>query len=167
MPWAQREPAPLDDVVARLEGFRAQFDRRDAFFFGIFARDEAAQLGAGGFHPRVGAEAMEIGYWVRADRTRQGIATEAVAALTRAGFELGGWERLEIHVDPRNTASLGVPRALGYLEEATLRRRLPPVRPDAPRGDVTIFSMLAEEFEVSPLKRFPLTAYDSAGGAVM
>jgi RimJ/RimL family protein N-acetyltransferase len=43
-------------------------------------------------------------------------------------------------------ASLGVPRKLGFLEEATLRRRLP-----APEGeplrDVTIFTMFREDFD--------------------
>ncbi len=62
---------------------------------------------------------------MRADATRQGIATEAAAALTRVGFEVCDADRIEIRIEPRNTASFGVPRKLGFAEEATLRRRLP------------------------------------------
>ena len=67
----------------------------------------------------------------------------------------------------RNTASLRVPRRLGYREEATLRRRLPPCPPDAPRGDVTIFSLFEEEFRTSPLAAFPLQAYDAVGERIL
>ena len=62
---------------------------------------------------------------MRASATRQGYITESTAALTRVGFEICEADRMEIHIDPENEASLGVPRKLGYVEEATLRRRLP------------------------------------------
>jgi RimJ/RimL family protein N-acetyltransferase len=115
----------------------------------------------------VGGEAFEIGYWVRADRVREGLATELASALTRVAFDVCGVERMEIHADARNTASQAVPRRLGYLEEATLRRRLPPCPPDAPRGDVTIFSLLEEEFRASALAAFPVEAYDGLGDRVL
>ena len=89
------------------------------------------------------------------------------AALTRAAFDACGVERVEIHADTRNTTSQGIPRKLGFVEEATLRRRLPPCPPGAPRGDVTIFSLLEEEFRASPLAAFPLEAYDAAGRRVI
>src|SRR5207248_18722 len=82
-------------------------------------------LGGGGLHPRTGPGGMDIGYWVRASSARQGIAAEAAAALTRVGIEICKADRIEIHVDPGNEASLGVPRKLGFTEEATLRRGSP------------------------------------------
>ncbi len=104
---------------------------------------------------------------MRADQLRRGLVTEAASALTRAAFDVCGVERMEIHADARNTASLGVPRRLGYREEATLRRRLPPCPPGAPRGDVTIFSLFEQEFRASPLAAFPLQAYDAMGERIL
>jgi RimJ/RimL family protein N-acetyltransferase len=159
MPWADEEPVPLEDVIERLRGFRARFDRGEDYFYGVFSTDESTQLGAGGLHPRIGYGGTEVGYWIRADRLREGLATELADALTWAALEHGDWERVEIHVDPRNAASLAIPRRLGYLEEATLRRRLPPAPPDAQPGDRTVFSIFASEYA----PRGEYRAFDAAG----
>jgi RimJ/RimL family protein N-acetyltransferase len=161
MPWAHEEPSTAAEMAELLRGFRAAFDRDESYFYGAWMDGDV--VGGPGLHRRVGDAALEIGYWIRAGSTRRGLATEAVSALTRAAFALWDVERVEIHVDPRNAPSLGVARRLGYAEEATLRRRLPPCPPGAPRGDVTIFSLLAEEFRASPLAAFPLAAYDAGG----
>ena len=73
---------------------------------------------------RVGDDAYDIGYWIRASRAREGLATEAVAGLARVALAVCEVDRVEVHVDPRNTPSLGVPRKLGFREEATLRAKL-------------------------------------------
>lgn len=162
MPWAHDEPSPVAEMADRLRTFRAGFDRDEEYPYAIWQDGEVA--GGCGLHRRVGPGALEIGYWIHSERTRRGLATEMASALTRAAFDACGAERVEIHVDPRNTASLGIPRRLGLVEEATLRRRLPPCPPDAPRrGDVTIFSLLEEEFRASPLAAFPVAAYDALG----
>ena len=70
---------------------------------------------------------MEIGYWVRTDRTRRGIATSAAGALTRAAFSLPGVERVEIHCDQSNRPSAGVAAKLGYI-----LARTEPKEPAAP-----------------------------------
>ena len=166
MVWAHDEPSPVAEMADRLRRFRAGFDRDEEYAYAIWQRAEVA--GGCGLHRRVGEGALEIGYWIRADRTRLGLAGEMASALTRAAFDACGAERVEIHVNPRNTASLGVPRKLGFREEATLRRRLPPCPPDADgRGDLTIFSLLEEEFRASPLSAFPVEAYDAAGSRVL
>jgi len=139
MPWAHQEPQTL-------EAFRANFDSGENFTCGIFNADETELLGGTGLHPRIGPGGLEIGYWIRSSALRQGIATESSAALTRAGFEVCGADRIEIRIEPRNEASFGVPRKLGFVEEATLRRRLPAY--DAgPLRDVTIFTMFREDFD--------------------
>ena len=166
MPWAADEPQTLEEKVQLLRRFRGQFDLGQNFVYGLFARDESEVVGGSGFHPRVGENAFEIGYWIRAGRTGQGLATEAVATLTRVAFELCGVERLEIHVEPANEASCRIPRKLGYAEEGTLRRRLPAAE-GATRLDAVIFSLFGEEFAASPLRDFPLEAYDSVGNRLL
>ena len=146
MPWALDEPQALEQKIELVESFRSSFVAGDNFTYGIFAADEAEVLGGTGLHPRVGLGGLEIGYWVRASATRQGIVTESTAALTRAGFEVCEADRIEIRIEPRNEASFGVPRKLGFVEEATLRRRLPG-REGGPLRDVTIFTMFREDLD--------------------
>jgi RimJ/RimL family protein N-acetyltransferase len=86
----------------------------------------------------------------------------AAATLTRVGIELGGADRIEIHVDPGNEVSSRIPRRLGYHEEGVLRRRLP-AGGDAPRRDAVVFSLLAEELAGSPAAGARFRALDARG----
>jgi RimJ/RimL family protein N-acetyltransferase len=160
MPWALDEPQALEQKIELVESFRSSFDAGENFTYGILAADEAELLGGTGLHPRVGPGGLEIGYWVRASATRQGIVTESTAALTRAGFEVCGVDRIEIRIEPRNEASFGVPRKLRFIEEATLRRRLPG-REGGPLRDVTIFTMFREDFD--PAVAPGIRAFDARG----
>jgi RimJ/RimL family protein N-acetyltransferase len=167
MPWAQHEPQPLGQKVELLRRFRGQFDLGEEFVYGIFDADESTVVGGTGLHRRVGEDAFEIGYWIRAGRTREGMATEATAALTRVAFEVCGVDRVEIRIDPANAASSGIPRKLGYREEATLRRRLPSAADESDRRDVVVFSLFADEFAATPSATMRVEAYDGAGTRVL
>jgi RimJ/RimL family protein N-acetyltransferase len=157
MSWAWEAPEPVGLIAERLLGFSDQFDRGDNYVYGLFARDGGELVGGAGLHRRVGPGGFEIGYWVRASRVRQGLATEAAAALTRVAFERCGVDWIEIRIDPANAASLGVPGKLGYRREATLRRRLPPNRPGDERRDAVVFSLLDDEYPGSPSARAAVT----------
>ena len=160
MDWAHDEPEPVEAKAERLRAFRALYDTGESFIMGIFDRAEAEVLGGTGLHSRVGPGGLEIGYWIRAGATRQGIATESSAALTRVGFEVCEADRIEIRIEPRNAASFGIPRKLGFREEATLRRRLPGFR-DGPLRDVTVWTMFREDFDASLAPS--LRAFDALG----
>ena len=163
MPWAQAEPQTIDEKIDLLRRFRSQFDAGENFIYGIFSADESEVLGGTGLMPRIGANGLEIGYWVRLSAARQGIATEASAAQTRVGLEICEADRIEIRIDPENEASLGVPRKLGFVQEATLRRRLPP-HADGAQRDVAIFTMFREDFDPAMA---PLRAFDALGRQVI
>jgi len=96
----------------------------------------------------------------------QGLATEATAALTRVAFAVAGVDRVEVRVDPANTASLAVPRKLGFVEEATLRRRLP-VADAATRRDAVVFTLFADEVDATPVGETALEAYDASGARIL
>jgi RimJ/RimL family protein N-acetyltransferase len=68
---------------------------------------------------RIGPAALEIGYWVDVRHVRRGVATEAAFLLTNAAVDNPEIARVEIHVDPANTASNAVPRRLGYRLDRT------------------------------------------------
>jgi RimJ/RimL family protein N-acetyltransferase len=120
MTWAQTMPtrevmsAVIADGAASFEA-----DREWQYVLREVATGEL--VGGAGLHRRVGPDGLEIGYWVRTDRTGHGYATSSARALTDAAFASPlGFERVEIHMDQANSASVAVPRKLGFrlvLEE--------------------------------------------------
>lgn len=166
MPWARAEPQELSEKVALLRRFRGQFDLGTDFVMGIFDPEEQDVFGGAGLHRRRGADALEIGYWIRSSHVGRGLATESSAALTRIAFELCDVDRVEIRVDPANVASQAIPRKLGFVEEGILRRRLPPDEDGVPR-DVIVFSLFREGFQSSPASSAPVRAFDAGGERVL
>jgi len=162
MPWAHDEPQTLAEKVELLRNFRGRFDTDQDYVYAIFSRDESEVVGGTGLHRRRGDDAFEIGYWIRASRAGEGLATESSAALTRVAIELCGVDRVEIRVDPPNDRSRRIPAKLGYTEEATLRRRLEPGL-----RDVVIYSIFADTFPGSPPSAAQLEAYDARGERVL
>lgn len=162
MPWAHEEPKSLDQRIDLLRTFRGQFDKGEDFIYGIFSSDEATVIGGTGLHPRLGESALEIGYWVRSSAAGQGLATEAAAAVTVAAFRHCQPTRLEIHADASNEPSIRVAEKLGFTREACLRRRLPPLVPGGPQGDLVVFSMFAEDFGTSMPAKATINAFDAA-----
>ena len=165
LPWARDEPQPLEQKVRLLRTFRGNFDLGTDFVYGIFSSYEAEVVGGTGLHTRLGAGALEIGYWIRDSRVGAGFATEAAAALTRVAFEICGVDRVEIRVDPANEPSMGVPRKLGFPEEARLRRRLPADKGEEPR-DAVIFTLFRDELAATPTSSAEFDAFDALGARV-
>jgi RimJ/RimL family protein N-acetyltransferase len=165
MPWAAKEPQPLEAKVALLRRFRGDFDLGNDFVYGVFDRGDGAVVGGTGLHTRVGAGALEIGYWIRASRIGEGLATELSAALTWAAFAVCGVDRVEIRVDPRNARSAAIPLKLGFAEEARLRRRLE--AGDGELRDALVYTLFADEFEASPAAAARPGAFDAAGGQLL
>src|SRR5690606_3323425 len=130
-----------------------------------FNLDESQVLGGTGLHTRLGPEALEIGYWIRADAIHQGLATEAAAALTRVAFEGNQVQRVEIHCAPENTRSAAVPRKLGYRHEATLRQRV--VAADGTYADAMIWTLLRQEYPASHAASYAVEAFDAGSVRVL
>lgn len=160
LPWAANEPEPLERKLERIRRWRGDFDLNLDFIYGVFDLAEARVLGGTGLHNRVGPDAREIGYWVRADSTGKGIATEFSAALTRVAFEVDKVARVEIHVVVGNGASAAVPRKLSYIHEATVRRPHPG---GGALYDTMVWTMFAEKYPGSPAASQPVEAYGFGG----
>ena len=119
--WAQAEPTPLPAMRTRLQRSAAAFDAGEAWTFSILDSGETRIVGGAGMEPAepalarlVGPGAIEAGYWLRADATGQGYATEATAALAELAFARLGARCVVICHDPANVPSGGVPRRLGF-----------------------------------------------------
>ena len=163
MPWAANEPTDIDTKIALIRRFRGQFDLGQDFTYGIFDREETQALGGTGLHTRLGSDAREIGYWVRADGINRGVATETAGALTRVAFEVDKLDRVEIHCDADNVRSASVPRKLGFTHEATLRRR----RVGGKVRDTMVWTLLADEYPTSHAAQIEIEAFDVIGRRIL
>ena len=114
MPWAAAEPLPVAAKVERIGKMQRAFAAGEDWTYGIFDRNESRVVGGSGLHPRVAPDRLEIGYWIRSSEVGQGLATEVAAALADVAFRLHGASAVEIHCDPGNARSAGVPRRLGF-----------------------------------------------------
>lgn len=139
--------------IERLRRFRGEFDLGKDFVYGVFDQAETKVLGGTGLHTRAGEGARGIGYWIHADRLRQGYATELTTALTRVAFEVDAVQRVEIKCDPRNQWSAAVPRKIGFRLEET--RAGDGIGVDGKPRDTMILAMTADEYSISQLETRP------------
>jgi len=128
MPWATPDAADLRSQLVRVAEADELWESGTGFIYVMIARDtgppgpdagmvrdpDGEFVGTIGLHRRLADDAVEIGYWTVAAKTRRGYATAAARAMTQVALALPGARRVEIHCDEANTASAGVPRKLGY-----------------------------------------------------
>lgn len=103
-----------EDTATFLAGSVESWEADREYGYVIVDADDGSVLGGGGLHRRGVPEAVEIGYWRRADAGGRGLITGMARALTTAGLALDGIEHVEIRCDVANEASARVPRRLGY-----------------------------------------------------
>jgi RimJ/RimL family protein N-acetyltransferase len=114
MPWAETMPTP-DEQLEAIRAGEAAFDADREWSYVLVESDTGELVGAAGLHRRSGPGTVEIGYWVRTDRTGHGYATAAARALCEAAFtHLDGIHRVEIRMDRANGSSAAVPPKLGF-----------------------------------------------------
>jgi len=147
-PWIPARVAelvPLPELARRLAGFAADFLAAREWCYGLFTADERDLLGEVGLYPRdatervpyAAADRVEIGYWLRADRTGQGLATEAARTVLAVAAELPGLTQAEIRCDARNAPSAAVPQRLGFRLATTIRQ---PAASAAPAIDLQLWT---------------------------
>lgn len=114
MAWVASEPLSLEERRSKIAEWCSRWDAGEDFSYAIVDDLDGVLLGAAGLHRRIGTHGLEIGYWVRGDRTRRGIATDAVRALVEAAFSVDGITHVEIHHDAANAASQRIPEKVGF-----------------------------------------------------
>ena len=108
---------------------------------GVFAVEDVATGEVAG---SIGAHGMRdgvahVGYWTAAAARGRGLTGDALRTLTRWLLQERGAARVELVVEPANTASIRVAEAGGFRAEGVLRQRLV-LR--GRRADVVMYSRL-------------------------
>lgn len=120
-------PASRRELATRLAGFAddfaadrswryAVFNAVDGELLGeldLFSRDATARV------PLANADRAEVGYWLRADRTGAGYATEGARAMIDVASRIPAFTLIEIRCDARNARSAAVPARLGFRRVET------------------------------------------------
>jgi ribosomal-protein-serine acetyltransferase len=96
-----------------------------AYDLGIFCSGSGRLLGSVGLN-LINREhrVCNLGYWVRQDAQRRGIAARAAVAICRFGFMTLGLNRIEIVAAQDNLASRRVAESIGAQFEGICRNRL-------------------------------------------
>ena len=102
---------------------RFDADSRWSYWIGEIGAE--AVVGSATLEPRGVVDELEIGYWVRTDRTGRGYATEAASILTSAAFTYVPQNvTVKISMDRANAASVAVPRKLGFTPVGEYEREV-------------------------------------------
>lgn len=110
--WAALEPMERTDREAVIARWEDAWEEGSEHHYAIVDGDGVA--GGCGLHRRIDEGGIEIGYWVRPDRTGRAYARAAARALTEAAFALDDVTHVEIHHDVANVRSGRIPERLGF-----------------------------------------------------
>jgi [ribosomal protein S5]-alanine N-acetyltransferase len=80
-----------------------------------------------------------VGYSVSPAHRRRGIATSAATALARFAWTIPALHRIELYIEPWNTASIRVAHAAGFQQEGLLRSHQ---EIDGTRKDMLLYAMI-------------------------
>lgn len=159
LPWTATDNRTVEECkasIARFEARNATIDPAPTdYVLAILEAGSDKVLGGTGLHRMAHAmHEAEIGYWMRADRRRQGLCSEAVAALVAWAFRSpaeGGWglRRIHIRCAALNGPSAVIPKRLGFVHEATLRQDR--WVDGSGWDDTLVFGMLHEEWRGEPM----------------
>jgi RimJ/RimL family protein N-acetyltransferase len=112
MPWSHHEPEPIIKKEERLTRWKNDYLENKDYAFVIFRNKKL--IACAGLHTRLGDNALEIGYWVRADEINKNVATKVSLALSYVALNFIKVERVEIRHDIKNLASSKIPLKLKY-----------------------------------------------------
>jgi len=136
-------PASLTPREARARIGRARRERARGTRLELAVVDatDDALIGFVGLAPDWTERKAAVFYWTAAPARRRGVASAAVALLSRWALATLGLQRLELLADADNAASRRVAERCGYVREGTLRSYID--RPsDGARPDVVVYSLL-------------------------
>jgi ribosomal-protein-serine acetyltransferase len=121
LPWAKPGYARSDSATWIAHCQRA-WNAASEYHFGVFEADSGRLLGGVGLnHVSAVRRSANLGYWVADDARGGGVAVAAAHLAAAWAFAHLGLQRIEILVQPENSASLRVAVKLGAVCEGIAR----------------------------------------------
>jgi RimJ/RimL family protein N-acetyltransferase len=126
--WIHLVPSPYTEADAEefIAGSRRRLSAGDRARLAIVDAASSELLGSVSLDLFGERQAAEIGYWVKREARRRGIAGAATRLVIDWAFTTVGVERLEILAYPGNDASQTLAEQLGFRREGLLRGFLAP-----------------------------------------
>jgi RimJ/RimL family protein N-acetyltransferase len=145
MPWVGRSfssASDLDAARAVLQRYADSRARDAGDIFGIW-RNEVLVGGVMFVSFDAASGSAEVGCWLEQGAEGLGLATAAATELIDWAINTRGLSRIEWQTKADNSRSISVAKRLGMHLDGTMREAIP----DTPRGDLEIWSVLAEEWK--------------------
>lgn len=106
--WSTAPHDSPERTQQNLDRLIASAEKQLTYF--VIEKDGRA-IGTAGMH-----KTDEVGFLLHPDYLRQGIVTEAMTAIIPHLFEITDHQQLTADADPRNAASVGLLKSLGFEE---------------------------------------------------
>jgi ribosomal-protein-serine acetyltransferase len=119
MPWA-RDPTLAGTEDQAAHGVK-DWEEGSEFHFAMIERETGIVLGVAGLNAQ-GADAAELHYWIRTDRARLGLTTEACTTLIEWARQALHLRRVTLWTGRDNKASRRVAEKLGFVHVGPLDR---------------------------------------------
>ncbi|HSG79414.1 MAG TPA: GNAT family protein [Acidimicrobiia bacterium] len=150
LPWAHPRYG-RSDALRFIRDSSAAWAEGRAFDFAIRPQDEKGRHvgNISVWHTSRREQAAEMGYWIRSDAVRSGIATEAGARALQVAFEELELHRVTLRIAVGNRGSERVAEKLGFVQEGLLREEV------LVRGewlDHSLWGLLESEFRANRVR---------------
>jgi len=133
-----------DDAVFRMNFVLQGFKNKDRYVFAISLKDSEELIGEIGLHLDKGNNSAQFGYWIAEPFWGKGIATEALAAILKFGFETLDLNKIYATHYPDNLASGKVMQNNKMIKEAEMKVHY---KIDEVYKDVIQYRLTKKEYE--------------------
>ncbi|WP_425445473.1 GNAT family N-acetyltransferase [Virgibacillus ndiopensis] len=112
----------INDAMDEISWYHSILKKRTGIRWGITLKDQGEVIGSCGFLNLVSQHyRSEIGFELSREHWGKGIASEAIEAVIRYGFEQIDLQRIEALIEPPNIPSQKLVEKQGFIREGLLR----------------------------------------------
>lgn len=137
----------MEEALQEIDWYHSIFDEKSGIRWGITIKEKGRVIGSCGFLNLVQQHhRSDIGYELSEDFWGQGIASEAIAAVIKYGFEQLNLQRIQALIEPPNIPSQKLVERNGFIKEGLLRNY---EFTGEKFDDLFMYSLLKQDFETS------------------
>ncbi|WP_442599943.1 GNAT family N-acetyltransferase [Neobacillus sp. D3-1R] len=112
----------INDALDEISWYQSIFEKKTGIRWGITLKNHNEVIGSCGFLNRIPKHyRTEIGFELHKDYWGQSIASEALKAVCKYGFEKLNLQRIEALIEPPNLSSQRLVEKQGFIREGLLR----------------------------------------------